>query len=107
MQKFGKIKHFKGFNWYGFYTLYLKEVKRFFNVFAQTILAPAITTLLFYMIFTISIDREYLSTENYSFSEFLVGRFPFSVGTRPNVAHDIPRLKFSCAYRGQQKFFCE
>ena len=50
MQKFKKIKHFKGFNWYGFYTLYLKEVRRFFSVFAQTILAPAITTLLFYMI---------------------------------------------------------
>ena len=71
MQKFVKIKHFRGFNWYGFYTLYLKEVKRFFSVFAQTILAPAITTLLFYMIFTISIDREYLNTDNYSFSEFL------------------------------------
>ena len=34
-----------------FLPLYTKEVKRFFNVFAQTILAPAITTLLFYMIF--------------------------------------------------------
>ena len=71
MQKFVKIKYFRGFHWYGFYTLYLKEVKRFFSVFAQTILAPAITTLLFYMIFTISIDREYLNTENYSFPEFL------------------------------------
>ena len=71
MQKFVKIKHFRGFNWYGFFTLYIKEVKRFFSVFAQTILAPAITTLLFYVIFTISIDREYLNTNNYSFSEFL------------------------------------
>jgi len=66
-----KIKSFKGFNWVGFFTLYLKEVKRFLNVFAQTILAPAITTLLFYMIFTISVDRQYLSTNNYSFAEFL------------------------------------
>ena len=66
-----KIKSFKGFNWVGFFTLYLKEVKRFLNVFAQTILAPAITTLLFYLIFTISVDRQYLSTNNYSFAEFL------------------------------------
>ena len=66
-----QIKNFKGFNWYGFFTLYTKEVKRFFNVFAQTILAPAITTILFYMIFTISIDREYLVSDNYTFSEFL------------------------------------
>ncbi len=66
-----KIRKFNGFNWVGFYTLYLKEVKRFLNVFVQTILAPAITTSLFYLIFVISIDRDFLSTENYSFSEFL------------------------------------
>ena len=65
------IKSFNGFNWVGFYTLYMKEVKRFFNVFAQTIVAPAITTLLFYMIFTLSIDRNYLNTAEHSFSEFL------------------------------------
>ena len=67
-----KFKVFKGFNKIGFATLYLKEVKRFFNVFAQTIIAPGITTLLFYIIFSLSIDREYLNTENYSFSEFLI-----------------------------------
>ena len=66
-----KIRNFKGFNWIGFYSLYLKEVNRFLNVFAQTILAPAITTLLFYIIFTISIDREHSITSDYSFSEFL------------------------------------
>ncbi len=65
------IKSFKGFNWIGFATLYKKEVKRFFNVFAQTILAPAVTTILFYLIFTISIDRNFLITGNYSYSEFL------------------------------------
>ena len=66
-----KIKNFKGFNWLGFWTLYSKEVRRFLNVFAQTVLAPAITTLLFYIIFTISVDRNYLNSENYIFSEFL------------------------------------
>jgi len=65
------IKNFKGFNWVGFYTLYLKEVKRFLNVFAQTIIAPAVTTLLFYLIFSLSVDRNYLDTEIFSFSEFL------------------------------------
>ncbi len=66
-----KLRNFKGFNWIGFFTLYLKEVRRFFNVFAQTIIAPGITTLLFYIIFSLSIDRNYLNTENYTFSEFL------------------------------------
>ena len=67
-----KFKVFKGFNKIGFATLYLKEVKRFLNVFAQTIIAPGITTLLFYIIFSLSMDREYLNTDNYSFSEFLI-----------------------------------
>ncbi len=65
------IKNFEGFNWIGFYTLYTKEVKRFLNVFAQTIMAPAVTTLLFYLIFSLSIDRDYLNSSDHSFSEFL------------------------------------
>ena len=44
-------------NWTGLYTLYLKEVKRFTNVFLQTITAPMITTLLFVVVFSIAIDR--------------------------------------------------
>ena len=44
-------------NWNGLYTLYLKEVKRFTNVFLQTITAPMITTLLFVVVFSIAIDR--------------------------------------------------
>ena len=65
------IKSFKGFNWIGFFTLYKKEVKRFFNVFAQTILAPAVTTFLFYLIFTLSMDRDFLVSGSHSYSQFL------------------------------------
>ncbi len=41
-------------NWGGLKTLYVKEVKRFFKVQLQTVWAPAITTLLFLVIFTVS-----------------------------------------------------
>ena len=44
-------------NWLGLETLYMKEVKRFFKVQTQTIWAPAITTLLFLVIFTIAMGR--------------------------------------------------
>ena len=44
-------------NWLGLYTLYLKEVKRFTNVFLQTVTAPMITTLLFVVVFSVAIDR--------------------------------------------------
>ena len=45
-------------NWGGLKTLYLKEVRRFFKVQLQTIWAPAVTTLLFLVIFTVALGRE-------------------------------------------------
>ncbi len=41
-------------NWGGLRTLYVKEVRRFFKVQLQTIWAPAMTTLLFLVIFTVA-----------------------------------------------------
>jgi ABC-2 type transport system permease protein len=41
-------------NWGGLKTLYIKEVRRFFKVHLQTVWAPAITTLLFLVVFTIA-----------------------------------------------------
>ena len=41
-------------NWGGLHTLYVKEVRRFFKVHLQTIWAPAITTLLFLVVFTVA-----------------------------------------------------
>ena len=41
-------------NWGGLRTLYIKEVRRFFKVHLQTIWAPAITTLLFLIVFTVA-----------------------------------------------------
>lgn len=45
---------FRGVNWEGLRTLYVKEVRRFFKVQLQTIWAPAVTTLLFLAIFTVA-----------------------------------------------------
>ena len=42
-------------NWGGLRALYIKEVRRFFKVQLQTIWAPAITTLLFLVIFTVAL----------------------------------------------------
>ncbi|HVI99790.1 MAG TPA: ABC transporter permease [Sphingomonas sp.] len=42
-------------NWGGLRTLYIKEVRRFFKVQLQTIWAPAITTLLYLIIFTVAL----------------------------------------------------
>jgi ABC-2 type transport system permease protein len=41
----------------GLWTLYMKEVRRFFKVQTQTIWAPAITTLMFLVIFSVAMGR--------------------------------------------------
>jgi ABC-2 type transport system permease protein len=47
----------KGVNWGGLRTLYIKEVRRFFKVQMQTVWAPAITQLLYLIIFTVALGR--------------------------------------------------
>ena len=42
-------------NWGGLRTLYVKEVRRFFKVQLQTVWAPAVTTLLYLVIFTVAL----------------------------------------------------
>ena len=48
---------FGGLNRIGLTTLYMKEVRRFLKVQTQTVWAPAVTTLLFLVIFTVALGR--------------------------------------------------
>src|SRR5688572_6921964 len=43
-----------GFNRIGLWSLYMKEVRRFLKVQTQTVWAPAVTTLLFLVIFSVA-----------------------------------------------------
>ena len=58
-------------NWGGLKTLYLKEVRRFFKVQLQTIWAPALTTLLFLVIFTVALGRADRLVMGVPFADFL------------------------------------
>jgi ABC-2 type transport system permease protein len=55
----------------GLWTLYMKEVRRFFKVQTQTIWAPAITTLLFLVIFTVAMGRGGREVLGVSFATFV------------------------------------
>ena len=46
-----------GINRIGLWSLYIKEVRRFLKVHTQTIWGPAVTTLLFLIIFTVALGR--------------------------------------------------
>nr|WP_258319740.1 ABC transporter permease [Qipengyuania flava] len=47
----------RGINGIGLWSLYMKEVRRFLKVQTQTIWAPAVTTLLFLVIFSVALGR--------------------------------------------------
>jgi ABC-2 type transport system permease protein len=61
----------KRVNWGGLRTLYIKEVRRFFKVQLQTIWAPAITTLLFLVIFTVALGSMRPSVLGVPFADFI------------------------------------
>jgi ABC-2 type transport system permease protein len=58
-------------NWQGLKTLYLKEVRRFFKVQLQTIWAPAITTLLFLVIFALALGSSKPEVLGVPYTDFL------------------------------------
>jgi ABC-2 type transport system permease protein len=58
-------------NWIGLQTLYMKEVRRFFKVQLQTIWAPALTTLLYLIIFTVALGSVKPTVLGVSFAAFL------------------------------------
>jgi ABC-2 type transport system permease protein len=58
-------------NWLGLWTFYRREVRRFLKVFTQTVAAPAITTLLFLVIFVIALGREGRMILGLPFAAFL------------------------------------
>lgn len=60
-------------NWLGFWTLYVREVRRFLKVYTQTLVAPIVTTLLFLAIFMLALGgSERPAVGNVPFDEFLV-----------------------------------
>lgn len=60
-----------GVNWEGLKTLYLKEVRRFWKVGAQTVAAPVVTTLLYMMIFVVAVGASSQPVEGVAFAQFV------------------------------------
>ena len=58
-------------NWQGLQTLYLKEVRRFFKVQLQTVWAPAITTLMFLVIFSLALGGKRAAVLGVPYADFL------------------------------------
>ncbi len=64
-------RHIRNVNWIGLQTLYMKEVRRFFKVQMQTVWAPAITTLLYLIIFTVALGSVKPQVLGVPFADFI------------------------------------
>lgn len=65
------IPQIRGLNLPGMQALYVKEVRRFFKVQLQTIWAPALTTLLYLVIFTVALGGSGRKVLDVPFADFI------------------------------------
>jgi ABC-2 type transport system permease protein len=66
-----RVRRFGAVNWLGFWTLYLREVRRFLKVGMQTVIAPVVTTLLFLAIFLLAFSGQRGAISGVPFAAFL------------------------------------
>ena len=62
---------FRGINRVGLSSLYIKEVRRFLKVQTQTIWGPAVSTVLFLVIFDVALGRADRTVLGVSFADFI------------------------------------
>lgn len=58
-------------NWLGLQTLYARESRRFLKVWSQTLVAPAVTTILFMIIFSLALGGRGREVAGMPFANFL------------------------------------
>ena len=86
VRKFGLV------NWIGFRTLYIKEVSRFIVVWAQTLLSPLVSSLLFLSVLSLALGNERGEVLGFSFISFLApGLIAMSV-IQQSFSHSVSSL---------------
>src|SRR5258708_16297167 len=64
-------RHYGPINWLGLWTLTSRETRRFFKVSGQTVVAPAVTTLLMLAVFALALGGALRQVGGVAFPEFL------------------------------------
>ena len=64
-------RQYRGANWEGLRTLYFREVRRFWKVGTQTLLAPVVTALLYMMVFVVAVRGAAPPVEGVRFATFI------------------------------------
>jgi ABC-2 type transport system permease protein len=58
--------------WYGTWTLFGREIKRFWNIFGQSVLSPVVTTMLYFLVFGYSLEDRLQEIQGVPYVDFLV-----------------------------------
>tara|TARA_Y100000590_G_scaffold85112_1_gene95143 strand:- start:119 stop:925 length:807 start_codon:yes stop_codon:yes gene_type:complete len=86
------VRRFGLVNWIGLYSLYIKEVSRFLIVWAQTLLSPLVSSLLFLSVLTLAIGNDRGDVLGYSFISFLApGLIVMSI-VQQSFSHSVSSL---------------
>jgi ABC-2 type transport system permease protein len=64
-------REYHGANWEGLRTLYVREVRRFWKVGTQTLLAPVVTALLYMLVFVVAVKGAAPPIEGVAFATFV------------------------------------
>ncbi len=64
-------RSYNGVNWEGLRTLYVREVRRFWKVGTQTLLAPVVTALLYMLVFVVAVKGAAPPMEGVAFATFV------------------------------------
>ncbi len=86
------VRRFGLINWTGFKSLWLKECKRFLVVWAQTLLSPLVSSLLFLSVLTLALGSDKSQVLGFSFISFLApGLIAMSIVTQ-SFSHSVSSL---------------
>ena len=89
------VRRFGFINFIGFKSLWLKECQRFFVVWAQTLLSPLISSLLFLSVLTLALGDDRGEVLGYSFISFLApGLIAMSIIAQ-SFSHSVSSLMIS------------
>ena len=64
-------REYAGVNWLGFWTLYMKEVRRFAKIPAQTVVAPLMMSLLYMLVFGVASKGARPPVQGVPYTEFI------------------------------------
>ena len=90
-----KVIRFGTVNWVGFWSLYVKEVSRFFVVWAQTLLSPLVSSLLFLSVLTLAIGNERGNVLGFPFISFLAPGLIVMSMIQQSFSHTVSSLMIS------------